>query len=90
MDHNATPMPGMSASTSMSAVPTGRAGDVMFAQMMIPHHQQAIEMADIALGKPSASAKVRELATQIKAAQDPEITLDEGLADLVGVFHRDR
>lgn len=45
----------------------------MFAQMMIPHHQQAVQMADIALGKPSASPKVRELATQIKAAQDPEI-----------------
>ena len=30
-------------------------------------------MADIAVGKPSASAKLRELATQIKAAQDPEI-----------------
>ena len=78
MDHNATPMPGMSATTSMSAALAGRAGDVMFAQMMIPHHQQAIEMADIALGKPSASAKVRELATQIKAAQDPEITLMSG------------
>ena len=45
----------------------------MFAQMMIPHHQQAMEMADIALDKASASPKVRELATQIKAAQDPEI-----------------
>ncbi len=62
----------------MSAVPTGRVGDVMFAQMMIPHHQQAIEMADIALGKPSASATVRDLATQIKAAQDPEITVMSG------------
>lgn len=78
MDHNATPMPGMSATTSMSAALAGRAGDVMFAQMMIPHHQQAIELADIALGKPSASAMVRELATQIKAAQDPEITLMRG------------
>ena len=78
MDHNATPMPGMSATASMSAALAGRAGDVMFAQMMIPHHQQAIAMADIALGKPSASAKVRDLATQIKAAQDPEIQLMTG------------
>jgi uncharacterized protein (DUF305 family) len=49
--------------------------DVMFAQMMIPHHEQAIEMADIALDPLSgASDAVKSLATRIKAAQDPEIT----------------
>jgi uncharacterized protein (DUF305 family) len=48
--------------------------DVMFAQMMIPHHEQAIEMADIALDPTiRASDAVRELATEIKNAQDPEI-----------------
>ena len=48
--------------------------DVMFAQMMIPHHEQAIEMADIALDPTiGASDAVRELATEIKNAQDPEI-----------------
>jgi uncharacterized protein (DUF305 family) len=48
--------------------------DVMFAQMMIPHHEQAIEMADIALDPTiEASDAVRELATEIKNAQDPEI-----------------
>ena len=48
--------------------------DVMFAQMMIPHHEQAIEMSDMALD-PSiqASKEVSDLAAQIKAAQDPEI-----------------
>lgn len=44
----------------------------MFAQMMIPHHQQAVEMADQALQK-DASPQVTELAEQIKAAQGPEI-----------------
>ena len=29
--------------------PTGREGDIYFAQMMIPHHQQALEMSEIAL-----------------------------------------
>jgi uncharacterized protein (DUF305 family) len=49
--------------------------DVMFAQMMIPHHEQAIEMADIALDPLSgASDAVKSLATRIKAAQDPEIS----------------
>lgn len=47
--------------------------DVTFASEMIPHHQQAVEMAEIALGKADASSAVRELATGIKQAQDPEI-----------------
>lgn len=48
--------------------------DVMFAQMMIPHHEQAIEMSDIALDPAvGASEIVRDLATRIKGAQDPEI-----------------
>lgn len=41
---------------------------------MIPHHQQAVQMADYALADQSeASPQVRELAQQIKAAQGPEI-----------------
>ena len=47
--------------------------DTMFAQMMIPHHQQAIEMSDLAL-KISKNADVLKLAEQIKNAQTPEIT----------------
>lgn len=48
------------------------AQDVSFAQTMIPHHAQAIEMADMASSRATASA-VRELAARIKAAQQPEI-----------------
>ena len=48
--------------------------DVTFAQSMIPHHEQAVEMADIALDpKVGASAAVQDLAKRIKAAQAPEI-----------------
>lgn len=64
---------GMSSATSATSAMAGRSGDVMFAQMMIPHHQQAVEMAEIALAKADASSEVRELATAIKQAQDPEI-----------------
>ncbi len=39
---------------------------------MVPHHEQAVEMADLALTQ-ARSAEVKNLATQIKAAQDPEI-----------------
>jgi uncharacterized protein (DUF305 family) len=47
--------------------------DVMFAQMMIPHHEQAVEMSDLVLAKDGIDPQVRELAEQVKAAQQPEI-----------------
>jgi uncharacterized protein (DUF305 family) len=46
--------------------------DVMFAQMMIPHHEQAIEMTELASTRAS-NADVKALAAQIQAAQQPEI-----------------
>jgi uncharacterized protein (DUF305 family) len=46
--------------------------DVTFAQAMIPHHAQALSIADVALLK-AESADVRALAEQIQAAQVPEI-----------------
>ncbi|OEJ34780.1 DUF305 domain-containing protein [Streptomyces subrutilus] len=48
------------------------AADVAFAQMMIPHHRQAVEMADLAPTR-AGSAEVKQLAEAIKKAQDPEI-----------------
>lgn len=70
-DTTSAPTPSVSASAS--------AADVAFAQSMIPHHEQAVEMADLALSPSSqASAQVRDLATQIKAAQDPEIARMSG------------
>ena len=53
--------------------------DVHFAQMMIPHHEQAVEMADLADDR--AGDEVRELAEEIRAAQGPEIELMEGFLD---------
>ncbi|MHA7146516.1 DUF305 domain-containing protein [Arthrobacter sp. TmT3-37] len=47
--------------------------DVMFAQMMIPHHQQAVEMSDMMLAKDGISPEITDLATKIKDAQGPEI-----------------
>jgi len=52
--------------------------DEMFATMMIPHHEQAVEMADLVLGKADVDDRVVELAEQIKAAQDPEIEVMKG------------
>lgn len=52
--------------------------DVEFAQHMIPHHEQAIEMSDIVLAKEGIDPRVVEMATQIKDAQGPEIETMEG------------
>lgn len=52
--------------------------DVMFAQHMIPHHQQAVEMSDVLLAKQGIDARVTDLATQIKGAQAPEIEQMQG------------
>lgn len=49
-----------------------------FVHMMIPHHQQAVEMSDITLAKQDIDPRVVDLATQIKAAQGPEIEQMQG------------
>ena len=47
--------------------------DIMFAQMMIPHHQQAVEMSEMLLAKEGIPAKVLEFAQGVIDAQGPEI-----------------
>jgi uncharacterized protein (DUF305 family) len=51
--------------------------DAMFLQMMIPHHEQAVVMSDLALSI-SKDADVLKLAKQIKDAQAPEIIKMQG------------
>ncbi|MEY4396592.1 MAG: hypothetical protein RLZZ40_348 [Actinomycetota bacterium] len=46
--------------------------DIMFAQMMIPHHQQAVDLATIAESN-TKNVQVLDLAARIKNAQQPEI-----------------
>lgn len=46
--------------------------DVMFAQMMIPHHEQALEMSALADGR-AKDAAITSLSREISGAQDPEI-----------------
>ena len=46
--------------------------DIMFLQMMIPHHQQAIDISDLALTK-SADAQLLALAKDIRDEQAAEI-----------------
>lgn len=50
------------------------ANDIAFAEMMIPHHEQAIEMSEIALLN-TTNLEVLQIAQEIKDAQSPEIEL---------------
>ncbi|MSS00406.1 DUF305 domain-containing protein [Arthrobacter sp. BL-252-APC-1A] len=69
MDHGST-----SESLATSAADTEHnSADAMFAQMMIVHHQQAVEMSDIMLAKEGLDPQIIQLAEEIKAAQGPEI-----------------
>ena len=56
---------------------TANSIDTMFTMMMIPHHEQAIDMVDVLLAKDGIDPRVLALAERIKAAQAPEITLME-------------
>jgi len=66
MDHD-MPSTGQTASTT-----DFNDADVTFATQMIPHHQQAVQMAGMA-GYTATNPEVKKFATAIKAAQDPEI-----------------
>ena len=68
---------GSGSSSSSSSAAAHNDQDMAFAQGMIPHHQQALEMAKLAAGRAS-SAKVKDLAARIEKAQDPEIRTMSG------------
>ncbi len=86
MDHGPGGMTGAGPPQSAAAF---NAADEMFVTMMIPHHQQAIEMADQILAKDGIDERVVSLAEQIKAAQDPEIQTMKGWLEEWGVPYDD-
>jgi uncharacterized protein (DUF305 family) len=59
------------------------AADVSFARRMIPHHRQAVEMAELA-DERAGSRQVRTLAVKIEKAQGPEITRMSGWLEAWG------
>ncbi|ROQ58952.1 uncharacterized protein (DUF305 family) [Rathayibacter sp. PhB152] len=73
MDHSSSSASASPSSTAAAAADFNDQ-DVTFAQMMKPHHEQAVEMADMILAKDGISTDVTGLATQIKEAQGPEIS----------------
>lgn len=61
------------AANSQNAATDFSGADIMFAQMMIPHHQQAVDLGTLAETRAS-SPEVKALAATIKTEQAPEIT----------------
>ena len=57
--------------------------EIMFLQMMIPHHQQAIDISDLALTK-SADAELLALAKSIRDEQAAEIVTMKAWLDAAG------
>ncbi|MEE4424314.1 DUF305 domain-containing protein [Streptomyces bugieae] len=68
---------GKPSATAGASAGTHNAADITFAKEMIPHHRQAVAMADLAATR-AGSADVKALAATIKKAQDPEITRMSG------------
>lgn len=62
-----------SSKPSADSSATFNDADVTFAKMMIPYHEQSVEMSEVILAKDGIDQRVLDLATQIKAAQEPEI-----------------
>jgi uncharacterized protein (DUF305 family) len=73
----ATTPPPASSATGTGAQQHNQA-DIAFLQAMIPHHAQAIAMAQLAPSRAAAS-KVKTLASRIQAEQNPEIQQMSGL-----------
>lgn len=62
---------------SVSVNPTFNSADTMFVQMMIPHHEQAVEMAALAEMK-ATDPDVKQLAAKISTGQKAEIVTMKG------------
>ncbi|WP_285606688.1 DUF305 domain-containing protein [Actinokineospora globicatena] len=77
----------LSACATDSDPATHNDADIAFAQGMVPHHQQAVDMAGLVAGRTS-NPEVLDLAARIAAAQDAEIaTLTRWLADWGATGH---
>ncbi|MGB5934485.1 MAG: DUF305 domain-containing protein [Ornithinimicrobium sp.] len=69
--------------TEQESAKTFNDADVEFTTGMIPHHQQAVDMSEMALKQ--GGPEVVDLAEQIEAAQDPEIDTMTGWLQEWGV-----
>lgn len=81
MDHGSGKSSKSASASASDGNGTGTASfndaDVTFAQMMIPHHEQALEMAQLADGRAS-DAEIKDIVAKVEKAQDPEIKTMKG------------
>ena len=75
-------MPGMASNAELQALEAaeGEEAERIFLQLMIPHHEAGVEMADYAVENASTE-QVRLLAESISAAQQSELTVLNDLLD---------
>ena len=73
------------AATSASADADYNGTDVHFLGMMVPHHQQAIDMSDVLLESDVDDEQVRDLAQRIKDGQERENEQMNAWADEWGI-----
>lgn len=70
-----------------SAAPSAESGgefndaDAMFVTMMLPHHEQAVDVSELILAKDGVDEEVVSLAEEIRDAQQPEIEQMEELLE---------
>jgi uncharacterized protein (DUF305 family) len=86
-DSGTSERPGEHGSASASAGRSASAfndTDIMFVQMMLPHHDQAVSMSDLLLDKRGVHPEVAALARQIKDAQQAEIETMNGWFEAMG------
>jgi uncharacterized protein (DUF305 family) len=74
--------PGSPDSAPAAAGAEHNDADLRFARTMIPHHRQALDMAELAVVR-AQNPEVKALAEQIRSAQAPEIDM---LTDLLAVW----
>lgn len=68
---------GAPVAATAARAPSANDADVMFTQMMIPHHEQAVEMAGLASSR-VRDGQIKELAAKIKTDQEREILTMKG------------
>ncbi|MDQ3692447.1 MAG: DUF305 domain-containing protein [Chloroflexota bacterium] len=80
MDHGEMGSGGMSAMSRKMVMPNGEYSDAAFVDVMVPHHEGAVEMAQVAL-KNAEHAKTKQLAQNIIDSQRAEIEEFKGLRE---------
>ena len=72
------------SSSTLESITDVSPSEVMFLQMMIPHHEQAVEISDLAQTQ-TQNSKILDLAARISAAQQPEIAQMKDLLSEAGM-----